>query len=123
MSHWHNKFSVLSSDSNDDSLSSSELDPELETMSHTEILPSSLPERIYVLGSSSKTSTQLNIILRSLDVGITYSVGALLDCGTTGLFLDTKFVQHHGINTKKLPRAIPVYNVDGTLNKNGSITE
>ena len=127
MSHWHNKFSVL------DNVSTPVIDSDfnelvsetklVETMS-TEILHlSTLPERIYVLGTASKTSTQLNIVLRSLDVGITYSVAALLDCGATGLFLDTKFVQHHGITTRKLPRAIPVYNVDGTLNKNGSITE
>ena len=130
MSQWHNKYSVLSnslSDSNDDSLSSSELVTEThtsETISTTEYPGSStLPDKIYILAISSKTSTQLDISLRSIDSGIVYSVKALLDCGATGLFLDSKFVQHYGINTRKLPRAIPVYNVDGTLNRSGSITE
>jgi len=45
----------------------------------------------------------------------------LLDSGATGLFLDTGFVKYHNLNTRKLPKAIPVYNVDGTLNKSGSI--
>lgn len=48
---------------------------------------------------------------------------ALLDCGATGLFLDVKFVRYHNLNTIKLPRPVPVYNVDGTLNKSGSISE
>ena len=45
------------------------------------------------------------------------SITALLDCGATGLFLNTKFVEHHDLNTVKLPRAVLVHNVDGTLNQ------
>ena len=41
----------------------------------------------------------------------------------TGLFLSTSFVEKNNLNTRKLPRAIPVYNVDGTLNQGGSIKE
>ncbi|PFH45415.1 hypothetical protein AMATHDRAFT_100395, partial [Amanita thiersii Skay4041] len=58
-----------------------------------------------------------------LDTGMRLSATALLDSGATGLFLDKKYVEHHNLNTKKLPRAIPVYNVDGTLNQGGSIQE
>jgi hypothetical protein len=32
-------------------------------------------------------------------------------------------VEYHNFNTVKLSRAIPVYNVDGTLNDGGSIQE
>ncbi|KAG5735995.1 hypothetical protein E4T56_gene18367 [Termitomyces sp. T112] len=46
---------------------------------------------------------------------------ALLDSGTTGLFLYTDYVQQHCLTTHSLSRPIPVYNVDGMLNEAGSI--
>ncbi|TDL13535.1 hypothetical protein BD410DRAFT_735231, partial [Rickenella mellea] len=70
-----------------------------------------------------KFSTQLNVQLKTLDTGVRISLTALLDSGATGLFLDSKFVKERNLNTRKLPRAIPVYNVDGTLNQGGSIQE
>src|SRR5712664_1455056 len=48
---------------------------------------------------------------------------ALLDCGATGLFVDRGFVDRNRITTRTLSRPIPVYNIDGTLNKAGSICE
>ncbi|KNZ81071.1 hypothetical protein J132_03061 [Termitomyces sp. J132] len=48
------------------------------------------------------------------------SMATLLDSGITGLFLDTGYVQHHQLTTP-LTHSIPVYNIDGTLNKVGSI--
>lgn len=39
------------------------------------------------------------------------------------MFIDRAFAKGNGMATRKLPRAIPVYNVDGTLNQGGSITE
>src|SRR5688572_29398622 len=82
-----------------------------------------LPSRIYIRTAKVKTSTHLSVLLKTVDTGLRLSVNALLDSGATGLFLDSKFVKHHNLNTRKLPRAIPVYNVDGTLNKSGSIQE
>ena len=52
-----------------------------------------------------------------------YTVDALLDCGASGLgYLNKNWVAKNGIPTKTLPYPIPVYNADGTRNKNGSIT-
>ena len=91
---------------------------ETQTMSETP-----LPEKIYIRSFKAKLSTSLGVQLQTVDTGAKMVVSALLDSGATGLFLDKRFVQENHLNTRKLPRAIPVYNVDGTLNQGGSIQE
>ena len=39
------------------------------------------------------------------------------------MFVNRIFVQKHKLETRALPNPVPVHNVDGTLNENGSITE
>ena len=48
---------------------------------------------------------------------------ALLDSGCTGTTMDQQFAKEKGLETHKLPRPIPVYNMDGSINQAGSITE
>jgi hypothetical protein len=48
---------------------------------------------------------------------------ALLDCGATSFFMDKGFVDRNRITARTLSRPIPVYNIDGTWNKAGSICE
>jgi hypothetical protein len=93
-------------------------DQETKTMSETLI-----PEKIYIRSFRTKLSTSLDVQLQTVDTGAKIGVSALLDCGATGLFLDTRFVKESHLNTRKLPKAVPVYNVDGTLNQGGSIQE
>jgi len=50
-------------------------------------------------------------------------IEALVNLGATRMFMDIKFVQLKNIQTHRLPRAIPVYNVDGTPNEAGHITK
>ena len=50
-------------------------------------------------------------------------VHALVDSGATGLFIDWDYVKSNQIPTKKLSQPIPVYNVDGTKNADGAISE
>ena len=45
-----------------------------------------------------------------------------MDSGCTGSSIDSGFVQAKGLNTHPLPRPIPVYNADRTLNKGGATT-
>jgi len=52
-----------------------------------------------------------------------HSVKALLDSGATRSFIDRDFVRSKGINTRTLSRNISVFNVDGSPNKAGQITE
>lgn len=127
MSQWKNRFSVLDDHINKLSPNSQISDTKPEIMSSKSAPLSSpsesLPDKIYIRSTRVKTSTQLPVTLKTLDTGVRLPVTALLDSGATGLFLDSKFVEHHNLNTRKLPRATPVYNVDGTLNKGGSIQE
>ena len=72
---------------------------------------------------TNRNSTELKIFLESISSHHPMAVSALLDSGATGLFIDTEFVQAKNLTTTKLPRAIPVYNIDGSLNQHGSIKE
>ena len=87
-------------------------------------LPTSVPpSKIYLRSLKVKVSTQITVQLQTLDTGSKLTVTALLDSGATSMFLDKKFVLVNNLGTRGLPRAIPVYNVDGTLNQGGSISE
>ena len=44
-----------------------------------------------------------------------------LDCGATGKFIDQNYVRDNNLKTEELEEPIKVYNVDGTLNKRGTI--
>jgi len=48
-------------------------------------------------------------------------VRALLDSGTTGLFIDTTFAREKGFKIEKLKKPLLVRNVDGTVNAEGAI--
>jgi len=50
-------------------------------------------------------------------------VEALVDSGATGMFIDIEFVRSKDIWTHQLPRANPVYNIDGTPNEARHITK
>src|SRR5882672_1475034 len=65
-----------------------------------------LPLRIHTIGSNTPLL-----------------INALIDSGATGRFIDIDYVKSKNLCTQRLPRAIPVYNVDGTLNDAGYITE
>ncbi|KAJ8579822.1 hypothetical protein M405DRAFT_754019, partial [Rhizopogon salebrosus TDB-379] len=48
-------------------------------------------------------------------------VKALVDSGASSLFISERFVKEKQVQTKQLRRALPVWNIDGTYNKAGSI--
>jgi hypothetical protein len=52
-----------------------------------------------------------------------HATTALLDSGATGLFVNADFVKQNRLTTKPLSRPIPVYNMDGSPNEAGSISE
>jgi len=66
---------------------------------------------------------KIPVILTIFDKKTTFECNTLLNSGCTGSCINKDFVKNNNIITKKLPRPIPVYNADGTLKKNGSITE
>jgi len=69
------------------------------------------------------TSLLLPVEIGTTDTSELHSVKALLDSGATGSFIDRDFVRSKGINTRTLSRNILVFNVDGSPNKAGQISE
>ena len=131
MSQKPERFPILAQNNtlvNNDSTSvESELQDKKPIMSDPPSASSSsvlaLPERVFIRSARLKFSTNIQVQIKALDTGSQNSLQALLDSGATGLFLSKSFVDRVNLNTRRLPRAVPVYNVDGTLNQGGSITE
>lgn len=82
-----------------------------------------VPKDVVIRSASLHWSTEIPLELQTLDSGERFVVSALLDSGATGMFIDSSFVEEKGFETRKLARAIPVYNVDGTPNEGGSLRE
>lgn len=73
--------------------------------------------------AARRSATALDLILEAPDTRSSTFTKALLDSGATGCFADSHFVRQHDFRTRRLPRAIPLFNIDGTPNEMGSITE
>jgi hypothetical protein len=82
-----------------------------------------LPTQFIIAATPSPNSLSIKVEIQTTDTAEVHGVSALLDCGATGIFIDSQFVKENQLNTRKLLYPIPVYNVDGTLNEVGSITE
>jgi len=84
--------------------------------------------RLPKLFSISALDAQGIFLLLLVEIGTTdtselHSVEALLDSGATGSLIDRDFVRSKGMNTRTLLHNIPVFNVDGSPNKAGQISE
>ena len=77
------------------------------------------PKRVIATG---KHQMDLKGSIQRTDTGEQISIKALLDSRCTGSCIDETFVDKHGIETRELPKPIPVYNADGTPNANGMVT-
>jgi len=64
----------------------------------------------------------LNIGVEKIDTHEGVMIKALLDSGTTGMFMDRQTAARHGFKLQKLERPIAIRNVDGTNNSGGAIT-
>jgi len=69
------------------------------------------------------TSLLLPVEIGTTDTSELHSIKALLDCGATESFINRDFVRSKGMNTRTLSRNIPVFNVDGSPNEAGQISE
>jgi len=63
----------------------------------------------------------MRVELEKLESHEGIAVKALLDSGTTGLFMDTTFVKEKGFKMEKLKNPLLVRNVNGTVNVGGAI--
>jgi len=61
--------------------------------------------------------------IRTTDTSELHSIKALLDCGATGSLIDRDFVRAKGMNIQILSYNIPVFNIDGSPNETGQISE
>jgi hypothetical protein len=87
-------------------------------------LEKKLPKKLNVGAAEiGPNSLYLQVEIESTDNQQKYGVRALVDSGATGLFIDREYVKSNQIPTTKLPQPIPVFNVDGTANTEGSISE
>jgi hypothetical protein len=68
-------------------------------------------------------SLVVDVEIESTDTVVKRCTQALIDCGTTGCFIDIEWEKLNKVPTCPLTRPIPVYNVDGTANDAGTITD
>ena len=74
---------------------------------------------VFVAGRESK-SIQIPVSLTG-ENHKTAETKALIDCGTSGCFVDAALVAHLGWQTTQLATPRTAYNVDGIFNNNGLI--
>ncbi|KAF8221023.1 hypothetical protein L208DRAFT_1041700, partial [Tricholoma matsutake] len=74
-----------------------------------------------LLATMNRQSMHLSIQVAESDNGKDVATNALLDSGAGGVFIDSKFVEQEGIKTYPLGYTIQATNIDGTLNRQGTI--
>jgi len=99
-------------------------DPDRTTQPQKPKWEKRLPKRLSVNTLDAHgTLIILLIEVSTTDTSEVHSVKALLDSGATGKFIDRDFIRTKGINTQSISCPIPVYNVDGSPNEAGQISE
>jgi hypothetical protein len=68
-------------------------------------------------------SLLVNVEIESTNTTVKQCTQALIDCSATGCFIDIEGAKLNNIPTHPLSKPIPVYNVDGTANDAGAITD
>ena len=82
-----------------------------------------LPEKYTILATGESNSLKLKVELETTDTLERKSVNSLVDSGATGEFIDHDYAKSCQFNLLKLTCLILVYNIDGSPNEAGSITE
>src|SRR5882724_7977249 len=81
------------------------------------------PTPILVRSTTLWRGTELPLHIHTIGSNTLLLINALIDSGATSKFIDVDYVRSKNLHTQCLPRTIPVYNVDGTLNDAGYITK
>jgi predicted aspartyl protease len=68
-------------------------------------------------------SLAVDVEIELTDTAVKRCTQALIDCGATGCFIAIEWAKLNNIPTRPLTKPIPVYNVDGTANDAGAITD
>src|SRR5882672_10718538 len=129
MPHSTNRFSVLETStvgSTKDMLIPQSPIDELKTekaMPQEPLRQPSDPTPILISSSTLHRGMELPLCIHTIGSNTLLLINALINSGATGQFIDIDYVRSKNLCTQCLPQAIPVYNVDGTLNDAGYITE
>src|SRR3981189_977132 len=81
------------------------------------------PKKFIIATTRSDNSLDIDVEIEMTDTAMRRNTSALVNCGATGLFVDTEYVHLNNLSTRRLTSPIPVYNIDGTANEAGTITE
>jgi hypothetical protein len=68
-------------------------------------------------------SLTVDVEIESMDTAARRCTQALIDCGATDCLIDIEWAKLNNIPMCPLTNLIPVYNVDGTANDTGMITD
>src|ERR1700678_813042 len=83
-----------------------------------------LPSKFIVAATEgTANSLKLKVELETTDTAEIKSTNALVDSGATGEFINRHYAKSCRFHLLKLSKPIPVFNIDGTPNEAGSITE
>src|SRR5882724_533616 len=129
MPHQTNRFLVLETSTVGSTrdmlnpLSHLTIDPRIEQVMHKQPPPEPSKDPILIRSTSLQRGTNIPLHLSTVDSNTPIFVKALVNSGATGMFIDIEFIRLKKILTHQLPRAIPVYNVNGTPNEAGHITK
>ena len=88
------------------------------------ITEKALPKSYIVVATEEKpTSLRLKVEIKTMDTAEKKSVTAALDSSATGECINRDYAKSCQCNLIKLTQPIPVYNIDGSPNEAGLITE
>ena len=65
----------------------------------------------------------LSISFKTTNNTESFSIYTLVNFRTIGVFINQNFIEKHYLNIYKLSKPIPIYNINGTSNKNRQILE
>jgi hypothetical protein len=68
-------------------------------------------------------SLTVDVEIESTDTMVKRCTQAVIDCSATSCFIDIEWAKLNNVPTDPLSKPIPVYNVDGTTNNAGTITD
>jgi hypothetical protein len=68
-------------------------------------------------------SLVVDVEIESTDTAVKRCTEALIDCGATGCFINIEWAKLNNVPMCPLSKSILVYNVDGTANNAGTITD
>ena len=81
-----------------------------------------LKEKPRQVRATGRNQMDVSGVVITMDTLERQSMKALIDSGCTGSCINEEFVKRHKLNMNKLPKSIPVFNMDGSLNVAGKLT-